>query len=61
MLTTTGRGPVNFAAGRYRMPEMVTPSKLFHCTISGAGSTSALKVTSLVVHRVSVPSEVSTE
>ena len=40
---------------------MTAPSKLFHSTSSGAGSVSALKVASLVVHRATVPSEVSTE
>src|SRR5688572_5285412 len=61
MLTITGRGPVNLRAGRYRIPEMASPSKLFHSTISGGGSTSGLNVFSLVVHRVNVPSDVSTE
>ena len=37
------------------------PSKLFHSTTSGGGSASALNVVSLAVHRVSVPSDVSTE
>ena len=40
---------------------MVRPSKLFHSITSGGGSASALNVVSLVVHFVSVPSEVSTE
>ena len=44
------------------MPLIVVPSKLFHSTISGAGSTSGLKPpTSLVVQRVNVPSEASIE
>jgi hypothetical protein len=37
------------------------PSKLFHSTISGAGSVSALNVASLFVQRVTVPSEASSE
>jgi hypothetical protein len=53
---------VNFAAGRYKIPEIVTPSALFHSTSSGGGSAvSGLKLTSLVVHRLSVLSDVSIE
>src|SRR3954462_7913558 len=61
MLISTGRGPLNLAEGRERTPDTVSPSKLFHSTVSGAGSTSALNDISLVVQRVSAPSEVSTE
>src|SRR5262249_50626469 len=61
MLTKTGRGPVNCADGRYRTPEMTVPSKLFHSTTSGGGSTSGLNVVSLMVHRVTVPSDASSE
>src|SRR5688500_11890434 len=61
MLTRTGCGPVNRLAGRYSTPEIIVPSKLLHSTSSGAGRTSGLKLASLLVQRVTVPSEESIE
>src|SRR3954447_16000812 len=56
MLIITGRRPVNRAGGRYRTPEMVTPSKLFQRTISGSGNVSGSKApNSLFVHRATAP------
>src|SRR3954471_22746571 len=62
MLMMTGRGPVNRAGGRYRTPEIVSPSKLFHFTISGSGSESGSNApNSLFVHRSSAPVRAFTE
>src|SRR5215212_7466526 len=62
MLMMTGRGPVKRAGGRYKMPEIVRPSKLFQRTISGSGKDSGLKPpSSLVVQRSTVPVCVRTE
>src|SRR5262245_8751480 len=58
----TGRGPVNRAGGRYRIPEIVTPSKLFHLTISGSGSESGSNApNSLFVQRSTPPVRAFTE
>src|SRR6266542_3188635 len=58
----TGRGPVNFAGGRYRTPKNSRPSKLFHFTISGSGRISGLKTPdSLFVHRSTAPVAAFTE
>src|SRR4051812_19757117 len=62
MLMTTGRGPVNRAGGRYRTPEMVSPSKLFHLTISGSGNESGSNApNSLFVQRSTAPVRAFTE
>src|SRR3954466_3043575 len=59
---TTGRGPVNLAGGRYRTPEIVSPSKLFHFTISGSGSESGSNApNSLFVQRSTHPVRAFTE
>src|SRR5262245_49380228 len=61
MDTMTGRGPVKRLAGLYRIPEIIRPSKVLHCTTCGGGSTFGLNVVSLNVQRVSAPLEMSTE
>jgi len=56
MLITTGLRPANFAAGLYRKPEIVRPSKLFQRTSSGSTKFAALSPpVSLSVHRSTFP------
>src|SRR3954469_18887950 len=58
----TGRGPVNRDGGRYRIPEIINPSKLFHLTISGSGRVSGSNApNSLLVQRSTAPVRAFTE
>ncbi len=58
----TGRRPVNFAAGLYRKPEIVRPSKLGQRTSSGSAKFAALRPpVSLSVQRSTLPVAASTE
>src|SRR5688572_29141581 len=61
MLIITGRGPLNFAGGRYNTPEIIVPSKLFQRTISGSGNVDgSTPPTWLDVQRVTAPDLLST-